>query len=120
MRIGGPAVAPSAAAAPATTASATSTYDPPAAPSAPAAPSLPSPPLPSSTSLLLVEQEEVGTAAGEELLVVEARNIRAKLNRLRWSYRQLVFPFMKVRAGEARAVWFAAGKEAVWCGLHFQ
>lgn len=47
----------------------------------------------------MVEQREGGEGEGEELLVLEARNVGAELKGLRWSYRQLVFPYMKVGGG---------------------
>lgn len=55
---------------------------------------------------MLVEEEDddggVGEEKGEEVLVLEARNLLAELKGLRWSYRQLVFPFMKVRVGSGK------------------
>lgn len=48
---------------------------------------------------LLLEEEEDDREGGavEEVLVLEARGVVADLKGLRWSFRQLVFPYMKVR-----------------------
>lgn len=60
---------------------------------------------------LLVEEEEEEKGGddgegemGEEVLVLEARGVVADLKGLRWSFRQLVFPYMKV-GGREGTVW---------------
>ena len=57
---------------------------------------------------LLEEEEEEGGGGGgdgegemgEEVLVLEARGMMADVKGLRWSFRQLVFPYMKVGGRE--------------------